>query len=133
MFSGDFLMAGRLLIDDTGMAVASARRLVDFVQERPVAAILGGHVELNNKGELFDWGSQYHPHERPLPLDKQDLLRLPAALAKFNGFYTDSGGFVMINQMHVLVAAATAAVIFMSAMLVGLWRLLRRFRRLRLQ
>jgi glyoxylase-like metal-dependent hydrolase (beta-lactamase superfamily II) len=127
-FSGDFLLPGRLLIDDTAADIASARKVADFVRDRPVAAVLGGHIELNSAGQTFDWGSQYHPGEHILPLTKADLLRLPDALAKFNGFDSEADGFIMMNQMHNLIAAAVGAGVVVLALVVLLWRYLRRRR-----
>jgi glyoxylase-like metal-dependent hydrolase (beta-lactamase superfamily II) len=127
-FSGDFLLPGRLLIDDTAADIASARRVADFVKDRPVAGVLGGHIERNTDGETFDWGSQNHPHERALPLTKDDLLRLPAALSRFNGFYSKADGFVMMNQTHNLTALAIAAGAVLLALAGGLWRYVRRRR-----
>ena len=97
-------MPGRLIIDDAADDLASARRVADFVQNRPVMAVLGGHVELNAQGDTFDFGSTYRPNEHALPLSKQDLLALPAHLARFNGFYTQDGMFIMFNQYRVLAA-----------------------------
>ena len=34
---------------------------------------------MNLEEELFPWQSTYHPHERALPLTKEDLLSLPDA------------------------------------------------------
>ncbi|MGB7226329.1 MAG: MBL fold metallo-hydrolase, partial [Candidatus Acidiferrales bacterium] len=100
-FSGDFLMPGRLLIDDASADLASAKRAAAFVKDRPVSYVMGGHIEMDASGELFPWESQYHPHERALPMTKDDLLALPAAVGSFNGFYTTSGKFIMINSIHV--------------------------------
>jgi hydroxyacylglutathione hydrolase len=130
-FSGDFLLPGRLLVEDTAADIASARRVADFVKDRPVAAVLGGHIELNADGETFDFGSRYHPHEHALPLAKADLLRLPDALGKFNGFYSVADGFIMMNQMRNLLATAAAAGAAVVVLAVGLWRFIRRRRRRR--
>jgi hypothetical protein len=48
VFSGDFLMPGRLLVDDAATFHQSALRLIDFLQTRPVSHILGGHIELDS-------------------------------------------------------------------------------------
>jgi glyoxylase-like metal-dependent hydrolase (beta-lactamase superfamily II) len=115
-FSGDFLMPARLLIDDSSAYLASAKRVAAFVRDRPVTFVLGGHIELDTAGETFPWQSQYHPHEHVLPLTKDDLLALPAAIGSFNGFYTKSGQFIMMNSMRILVAFAVLA----GAVLIGL-------------
>jgi glyoxylase-like metal-dependent hydrolase (beta-lactamase superfamily II) len=117
-FSGDFLMPGRLLIDDTAADLASARRVAEFVKDRPVSYVLGGHVELDSAGETFDWESQFHPHEHSLQMTKDDLLALPAAVTSFNGFYTKSGKFVMMNSIRVLIAVALVAGAVLVALLL---------------
>jgi len=85
-FSGDFLLPGRLLIEDTNADVASARRVAEFVEQRPVTYVLGAHIELNQSGKIV-MGTRYRANERPLQLTKQDLLALPGIVSGFNGFY----------------------------------------------
>jgi glyoxylase-like metal-dependent hydrolase (beta-lactamase superfamily II) len=45
LFSGDFLLPGRLLIEDTAAYHESALRVIDFLKTRPLTHILGGHIE----------------------------------------------------------------------------------------
>jgi len=130
-FSGDFLMPGRLLIDDTAADLASANRVAAFVKDRPITYVLGGHIELNAAGETFPWESDYHPQEHVLQLSKDDLLALPEAVGRFNGFYTGSGNFVLMNQIRVLIAVGTVAVIILLAIAIGLIRFVRGRRRAR--
>ena len=118
LFSGDFLLPGRLLIDDAGADLASAKRAAAFVQTRPVSAVLGGHIEQDKAGNPFDWGSQYHPGEQPLPLTKADVLALPVAVSHFNGFYSQSGSFIMIDSERLLIIAAV--VVFLALVGLGL-------------
>jgi hydroxyacylglutathione hydrolase len=127
-FSGDFLMPGRLLIDDASADLASAKRAAAFVKDRPVSYVLGGHIELDADGELFPWESQYHPHERALQMTKDALLALPAAVASFNGFYTTSGKFLMINSIHILIALAVLIVVALIAAVLLVVRYVRRKR-----
>jgi hydroxyacylglutathione hydrolase len=133
LFSGDFLLPGRLLVDDIDAYQASARRVAAFVKDRPVSAVLGGHIEKDTKGELFDWESQYHPGEGSLALGKDDLLALPAALASFNGFYSSSGRFTIMNPNRNLLLMAVAALLVIGALLTLLVRWLRRRRKGRRQ
>lgn len=114
-FSGDFLMLARLLIEDASEYLASAERAAMFVRDRPVSFVLGGHIELNSSGETFPWESQYHPREQALQMTKGDLLALPVAIRRFNGFYTTSGKFVLINSIHILIALA----VLVAAALIG--------------
>jgi hydroxyacylglutathione hydrolase len=125
LFSGDFLMPGRLLIDDTDADRASARRIAAFVRDRPVTYVLGGHIELDSAGQTFAWGSPYHPHEHVLQMTKADLLALPAAVDQFNGFYAERGGFLMINSMRVLIAEALAVLAVLAVLVTALTMYLR--------
>lgn len=124
-FTGDFLMPARLLIDDATADRASARRVAAFIAPRPVTAVLGGHIELDSAGHTFDFYSNYHPHERALEMSKADVLGLPAVLDRFNGFYSESGSFVMIDQMRVLIAEALGALIVLVVLIVGIVKYLR--------
>lgn len=133
VFSGDFLLPGRLLVDDSDAYEASARRVAEFLKDRPVSLVLGGHIEKNRSGELLPWQSTYHPDEHSLQLTKDDVAALPAALRTFNGFYTETGPFVMENGLRILIVAAIAALIALA--LLGIWihRLIRRRRQRRLE
>jgi hydroxyacylglutathione hydrolase len=118
-FSGDFLMPGRLLIDDTDAELASAKRVASFVKDRTISFALGGHIELDAAGQMFPWQSKYHPHEHVLQMTKDDLLALPAAISNFNGFYPISGNFVVISTMHVLIVLTLlVAVVLISLVLI---------------
>jgi glyoxylase-like metal-dependent hydrolase (beta-lactamase superfamily II) len=130
-FSGDYLMPARLLIDDTRSELASAQRVAGFVRDRRVSFVLGGHIETDAGGNLFPWGSHFHPDEHVLPMKKEDLLALPAAIESFNGFYMKSGNFVMMNSIHLLIAEAALAVIVVVVLAWILVRYLRRRRRAR--
>jgi len=131
--SGDFLLPGRLLIDDTDAELASAKRVAAFVKDRTVSYVLGGHIELDDAGELFPWQSQYHPHEHTLQMTKDDLLALPAAVSRFNGFYTRTGNFILMNPVRNLIAMAVAAGVVLIALVLGMVLLTRRHRKARKQ
>jgi hypothetical protein len=124
-------MPGRLLIDDTAADLASANRVAAFVKDRPITYVLGGHIELNAAGETFPWESDYHPQEHVLQLSKDDLLALPEAVGRFNGFYTKSGNFILMNQIRVLIAGAAVAIMILIAIAIGLIRFVRGRRRAR--
>jgi hydroxyacylglutathione hydrolase len=129
LFSGDFLLPGRLVIDDSAAYHQSALRMVDFIKTRPLTHILGGHIELNAAGEAFAMGSHYHPNEHRLDLSKKDLLALPPAFKDFNGFYARHDGYILSNPKHNLVALAVIALSFLALLAWGVRRLLRRRRR----
>ena len=129
LFSGDFLMPGRLLISDQDAYVASAQRVADFVRNRPVAGVLGGHIEMNAVNDVYEWESTWHPHEHALAMTKADVLALPATLAKFNGFYRRIDNFTMINPMRDLLAAVIAAVLVFIALMAAVILGFKRWRR----
>jgi hydroxyacylglutathione hydrolase len=126
LFTGDFLMPARLLIDDTSADVASADRVAAFVKDRPISFVLGGHIEMNSDGELFPWESQYHPREHVLQMTKDDALALPAAVRGFNGFYSVRGKFTMENTMRILIAFGVLMLVAIIAVVWALVRLIRR-------
>jgi hydroxyacylglutathione hydrolase len=129
LFTGDFLMPARLLLDDTSADIASADRLAAFVDDQPVTFVLGGHIEMNSAGDLFPWESQYHPQEHVLQMTKDDVLALPAAIRSFNGFYTVHGKFTMENSTRILVALAVLAFLVVVAVVWILVRYILRRRR----
>jgi glyoxylase-like metal-dependent hydrolase (beta-lactamase superfamily II) len=131
LFSGDFLMAARLLVDDIDAYRASARRIADFVRDRPVSHVLGGHIEEDRDGRLYGWQASYHPDEHALQLGKAEVLALPAALDAFNGFRGGQGGFVIINSIHELEGMAAAAALVLAALGYGIYRFVRYRRRKR--
>ncbi len=131
LFTGDFLMPARLLIDDTSADVASADRIAAFVKDRPVSFVLGGHIEMNSTDELFPWESQYHPHEHVLQLTKDDVLALPETVRSFNGFYSVHGKFTMENSMRILIAFGIGALVVAIAIVWFLVRYIVRRRRAR--
>lgn len=130
-FSGDFLIPGRLMIDDTSADLASAERVAAFVQDRPVSFALGGHIEKDASGDLYTWESQFHPHEHVLQMSKDDLLALPAAVRTFNGFFKTTGNFTMMNAWRVLIAEAAGVLVVVVALVWFLVRFIRRRRAVR--
>ena len=126
VFSGDFLLPGRLLVDDLAAYQASARSVAAFLKDKPVSYVLGGHVEKNRAGELFSWQSTFHPDEHALQLTKADLMALPAALRGFNGFYTETGPFVIENPIRMLIAVAAAAATVLVVLGILIYRFFRR-------
>ena len=83
---------------------------------------------MNREEELFPWKSTYHPHERALPLTKEDLLSLPETLRSFNGFYTKHGKWVVTNPIRQLMAVGAGAVLLMVALAWLVWWYFRRRR-----
>jgi hydroxyacylglutathione hydrolase len=128
LFSGDFLLPGRLLIDDAAAYRESALRVIDFLKTRSLTHILGGHIELNTAGRAYRFGSHYHPNEHRLELAGADLTALPAAFERFNGFYARYPNYILTNPVRNLLALAVIAVAVLIFVVWGLRRLLRRRR-----
>ena len=128
LFSGDFLMPARLLIEDAAAYRESALRVIDFLKTRPLTHILGGHIELNETGRAYRFGSHYHPNEHRLELAGADLTALPAAFERFNGFYARYPNYILINPKRNLLALAIIAVATLVFIVWGVRRLLRRRR-----
>ena len=131
LFSGDFLMPGRLLIQDAAAYRDSGLRVVDFLKTRPLTHILGGHIELNTAGHPYRFGSHYHPNEHRLELAREDLTALPAAFERFNGFYARYPNYILTNPIHNLLALAVPAFAVLILIVWGVRRLLRNRRRAR--
>ena len=131
LFSGDFLLPGRLLVEDAAAYHESALRILDFLKTRPLTHILGGHIELKAAGQAYRFGSHYHPNEHRLELAREDLTKLPAAFESFNGFYARHPNYILTNSTHNLLAAAIIAVAVLIFIVWGVRRLLRVRRRRR--
>jgi hydroxyacylglutathione hydrolase len=130
VLSGDFLFPGRLLVDDFHDYEASAQRVADFLRDRPVSFVLGGHIEKDRSGNLLTWQSTDHADEHVLQLPKADVEALPAALRKFNGIYSETGPFVIENPIRILMGLAAGVLLVLIVLGVFVFRFLRR-RRLR--
>ncbi len=127
-FSGDFLMPGRLLIDDAQADLSSALRAARFANYHPISYILGGHIEENDRRQMYAWESTYHPAEHPLPLSQSDLQELPSALRNFNGFHTATGNFVLMNSVHILIAVGCGLAILLVMLFLFVFRCVKRRR-----
>jgi hydroxyacylglutathione hydrolase len=81
LLTGDHLYPGRLYVSDFPAYLASTRRLVEFTATRPVAHILGCHIEQSSTPFVdYPVGTTYQPHEHSLELGRASLLELMAAL-----------------------------------------------------
>ncbi len=128
LFSGDFLMPARLLIEDAAAYRESALRVIEFLKTRPLTHILGGHIELNAAGQAYRFRSRYHPNEHRLELAREDLIALPAAFESFNGFYARHPNYILSNPIRNLVAQAMIALAVLVFIVWAVRRLLRRRR-----
>ena len=86
LLTGDSLYPGRLYVRDFAAFQASTERLISFIEGKPVAHILGNHIEQSRTPFLdFPIGSIYHPNEHPLELTYGTLLELEDGLKAMNG------------------------------------------------
>jgi hydroxyacylglutathione hydrolase len=86
LFTGDTLYAGRLYVRDAAAFTLSVQRLVDFTHGKPVAHILGNHIEQTRTPYLdYPVGTIYQPDEHPLELGRAHLLELNEALREMHG------------------------------------------------
>ena len=81
VLTGDNLYPGRLYIRDFATYKTSTERLIAFLQGKPVAHILGNHIEqASTPFKDFPIGSIYHPNEHVLELTFGTLLELENGL-----------------------------------------------------
>jgi glyoxylase-like metal-dependent hydrolase (beta-lactamase superfamily II) len=86
LLTGDSLYPGRLYVFDFPAFTASIQRLVDFTRDKPVAHILGCHVE-ESKTTFLDYpvGTKYQPEEHVLELSHAHLIELNDTLKSMAG------------------------------------------------
>jgi hydroxyacylglutathione hydrolase len=81
LLTGDSLYPGRLYVRDFPAFHSSTERLIRSIEGKPVAHILGNHIEETSTPFLDSpIGSIYHPHEHVLELTWGTLLELESSL-----------------------------------------------------
>ena len=83
LLTGDSLYPGRLYTGEADVPVyaASAQRLVDFIRRRPVAHVLGTHIEQSRTPYVdYPRGTTYQPEEHALELTRAHVIELNDAL-----------------------------------------------------
>jgi hydroxyacylglutathione hydrolase len=81
LLTGDTLYPGRLYVEDFPAFLASVKRLVRYTSHKPVAHVLGNHIEQTRTPYLdYPVGTKYQPQEHELPLARAHLLELSLAL-----------------------------------------------------
>jgi glyoxylase-like metal-dependent hydrolase (beta-lactamase superfamily II) len=86
LLTGDSLYPGRLYIHDLATFQASTERLIRFTEGKPIAYILGCHIE-ETRTPFLDYaiGTIYQPDEHELALSRGALLELEDGLKSLNG------------------------------------------------
>jgi glyoxylase-like metal-dependent hydrolase (beta-lactamase superfamily II) len=82
LLTGDTVLPGQLYVRDWEIYRDSIAKLAAFAKTRPVAAVMGTHIEMSKSGQIYERGSTFQPDEIPLPLTADDLAQLDAALSK---------------------------------------------------
>jgi glyoxylase-like metal-dependent hydrolase (beta-lactamase superfamily II) len=86
LLSGDTVYPGRLYVQDFPAFQASVERLIDFTKGKPVAHLLGNHIEESSTPFLdYPVGTMYQPNEHELQLARGSLLELDEALISMHG------------------------------------------------
>ncbi len=86
LLTGDSFYPGRLYVRDSAAFVRSIDRLIRFIASRPVAEILGTHIENTNRPFVdYPEGTVDQPNEHVLELSRADLVALDSALATMGG------------------------------------------------
>jgi hydroxyacylglutathione hydrolase len=86
LFTGDSLYPGRLYVQDFVAFQASTERLIRFTKGKPIAHILGNHIE-ETRTPFVDYpvGTIYQPQEHQLELSGGALLDLEEGLLSLQG------------------------------------------------
>jgi glyoxylase-like metal-dependent hydrolase (beta-lactamase superfamily II) len=86
LLSGDTVYPGRLYVRDWAAYAASAQRLVEFTEGKPITHVLGAHIEqARTPYSDYDRGTSFQPDEHELSLTRAHLLEWNEALKKANG------------------------------------------------
>ena len=82
LLTGDSLYPGRLYVADFPEFVRSTRRLLAFLENKPITYVLGCHIE-QSRTPYRDYpiGTMYQPDEHALALSRAHLVELDRLLA----------------------------------------------------
>ena len=86
LLTGDTMYPGRLYVADPAAFTASVSRLVTLTNGKPIAHVLGAHIEQARTPFLdYPIGTKFQPDEHVLELSRGQLLELNEALAQMGG------------------------------------------------
>jgi len=131
LLTGDNLLPGRVYISDLDSSRASSRRLVKFIESRPVSHVLGGHLEMDNEGRLYQPSSTYRPDQRELQLTREHVLALEQAFGDSSRFilYSAQDDFVLVNTGIIMTGIGIIGVVIVGAVMLFVFRFIRSRRR----
>lgn len=83
LFTGDSLYPGILFVGNWAAYRTSMARLAQFAASRPIAHVLGAHVEMTaTPKQVYPYGTTYQPNEHVLQLAAAQVAELDAALTQ---------------------------------------------------
>ncbi len=86
LLTGDSVYPGRLYVRDFPAFVASNARLVRFTEGKPIANVLGCHIEQSSTPfKDYPVGTMYQPEEHGLALTRGAILELQDGLESLHG------------------------------------------------
>jgi glyoxylase-like metal-dependent hydrolase (beta-lactamase superfamily II) len=86
LLTGDTLYPGRLYVVDFAAYEASVERLIQFTEGKPVAQVIGNHIEQSSTPFVdYPVGTMYQPQEHALALSRGTLLELGEAVRSMHG------------------------------------------------
>ena len=86
LLTGDSVYPGRLYIHDLGDFTRSNARMIRFTEGKPVANVLGNHIEeTSTPFKDYPVGTMYQPHEHQLAMSRGTLLEIQHALEQLHG------------------------------------------------
>ncbi|MFD7914469.1 MBL fold metallo-hydrolase [Streptomyces sp. NPDC059752] len=81
LLTGDTVYPGRLYVQDWHAFSRTIDRLIEFCERRPVAHVMGCHIEMTTEpGVEYPVRTTYQPHEPPLQMTTGHLHEIRAAL-----------------------------------------------------
>lgn len=89
LLTGDTVYRGRLYIQDWPAFGRSIDRLIEFCDRRPIAHVLGCHIEMTRRpGVDYPIGTTYQPDEPPLEMTVAHLHHIRAAIDEIGATVT---------------------------------------------
>lgn len=86
LLTGDTVYPGRLYVTDFVAFTRSIQRLVDFTKDKPVAHVLGCHIEQAAQPfKDYVVGTKYQPEEHVLALSRAHIVELNDAIKSMGG------------------------------------------------
>jgi len=130
LLTGDTLLPGRVYISDLDSSRASSQRLVEFIENRPVSHVLGGHLEMDNEGRLYETSATYRPDQRELQMTRENVLELQQAFGDSGRLilYSAQDDFVLVNTGIIVTGIGVMGVVIVGVLVLLVFRFVRRRR-----